>query len=74
MLRYANGILYDQSGRQIARLSKKMCQELADWESNGYFVNSAKIEYIVAWHEKGEEEDIAVILPELRLQKRVICS
>lgn len=70
MLRYANGILYDQSARQIARISKKMSQELADWESNGYFVNSAKIEYIVAWHEKGEEEDIAVILPELRLQKR----
>lgn len=69
-LHYANGNLYAQSAEPIARLSKKMCQEIADWESNGYFVNSAKVEYIVAWRKKDEEEEIAVILPELLLRKR----
>ena len=69
-LHYANGNLYAQSAEPIARLSKKMCQEIADWESNGYFIDSAKVEYIVAWRKKDEEEEIAVILPELLLRKR----
>ena len=50
--------------------SKKFKQRLAQLRRNGFEVQSAEIGFIVAWHEKDEKEEIAVVLPTLHLRRR----
>jgi hypothetical protein len=46
-----------------------MREELHGWAEKGYYVKSAKINFIVAWKGKEDAEETAVILPELVLIK-----
>ena len=66
---FDDGYLRIDSGERVASLSMKKRQELQAWEEKGYHVQSARINYIVAWKGKDEAEEAAVILPELVLKK-----
>ena len=45
-------------------------EKLKDWYEKGYLVKSAIISCILAWKGKDDEEECAVILPDLVLQKQ----
>ena len=55
------------TGEEVALLSKKGREEVQKWLEKGYRVQSAVINYIVAWKGKDETEETAVLLPELVL-------
>ncbi|MBP5401345.1 MAG: RecQ family ATP-dependent DNA helicase [Bacteroidales bacterium] len=68
-LYFDNGCLRLPSGESVSIISNKMRNELQHWFEKGYFVQSAKINFIVAWKGKEESEETAVLLPELMLKK-----
>ena len=68
---FDNGYLRLNTGEKVAALSKDKRNELNDWAEKGYQVQSAKVNYIVAWRGKEEKEECAVLLPELVLRKIV---
>lgn len=72
-LDYINGYLKEKSsGSFVAKLSTKMREKLEEWESRGYTVQSAAVRFIVAWKPKDapkEQEELAVLLPEIRMTK-----
>lgn len=69
-LNYNNGFLQTSSGENVVYLSKAKREELKDWYEKGYLVKSAIISCILAWKGKDDEEECAVILPDLVLQKQ----
>ena len=68
---YDNGFLRDSAGNRIVHLSKSKREDLKHWFEKGYSVTEARISCIVAWKSEEEEEEYAVILPDLVLNKRV---
>lgn len=72
-LDYSDGYLYPHGiQKAVAKLSAKMQERMAQWQSKGYTVYSASVRFIVAWKAKDapkEETETAVLLPELRLRK-----
>ncbi len=66
-LTYKNGYLKTALGEDVAYLSKQKRAELKDWDEKGYHVQSAKINYILAWKGKDDDEETAVLLAELIL-------
>ena len=66
---YDNGFLRDSAGNRVVHLSKSKREELKHWFEKGYSVTEAKVGYIVAWKGEEEEEECAVILPDLVLKK-----
>ena len=69
---FDNGFLRLQNGTIVASLSKQKKTELAGWAEKGYSVQSAKVNYIVAWKGKDDVVETAVILPELTLCKTAV--
>ncbi len=72
-LRYDNVYLYGRdSNVALARLSRKMQEELRTWAGKNYHVSSASVRFIVAWRPKDaekDEKDHAVLLVDLTLRK-----
>jgi ATP-dependent DNA helicase RecQ len=68
-LYFDNGYLRLSSGERVAYISKKRREELKDWSEKGYFVKSAKVNFIVAWKGKDDIDETEVLLPELVLKK-----
>lgn len=70
---YKDFYLYDtQANAPVAKLSKRMQQVLAEWETKGYRVKSASARFIVAWKPKDaprQEETTAVLLADLTLTR-----
>ena len=68
-LYYDDGYFRLPTGERVTSISNKMRNELQYWFEKDYFVQSAKINFIVAWKGKEETEETAVLLPELVLKK-----
>ena len=66
---FENGYLRLPSGEGVAFISNKMREELQNWNEKGYSVQSAQANFIVAWKGKEDSEEIAILLPELTLNK-----
>ena len=69
---FDNGYLRLPSGEGVAFISNKMREELQSWGENGYIVQFAKVNFIVAWKGKDDVEETAVLLPELVLKANVM--
>jgi ATP-dependent DNA helicase RecQ len=67
---FDEGYLRLPSGGRVACISNKIREELQGWAEKGYYVKSAKINFIVAWKGKDDVEETAVLLPELVLKKK----
>ena len=68
-LYFDDGYLRLPSGERVVCISNKMREELQGWAEKSYYVKSAKINFIVAWKNKEDAEETAVLLPELMLVK-----
>lgn len=70
-------MLYDSAGHQVAWLSNRMRDNLADWRSKGYFVTSVNVSFVVAWKPQDApqgEQETAVLLADLLLKKEESAS
>jgi len=72
MLKYSHGGLYDSSNSKnpVAVLSKKAREKISHLNDLGYTVKSARIRYVVAWHNKERDDLCPIILPEIELGKK----
>ncbi|MBQ8958533.1 MAG: RecQ family ATP-dependent DNA helicase [Bacteroidales bacterium] len=66
---FDDGMLRLHTGEKVVCLSKQKRDELQAWADKGYQVQTARINFIVAWKGKGETEETAVVLPELTLKR-----
>lgn len=60
------------SGKPVAKLSQRMLETLAQWETKGFHVASANVRFIVAWKSKNaakEEKELAVLLADMKLNR-----
>ena len=65
------------SSQRIAKLSQACRERLAGLAQKGYSVYLAQIRYIVAWKGEDDEEETAVVLPDLylrRIGRPLICA
>ena len=68
-LYYDEGCLRTSSGNRVVLLSKDKRKEIESWNEKGYHITAARISCILAWKGKDDNEESAVILPDLVLQK-----
>lgn len=59
----------DNQGNCILKFSKSCKEKIAEFEKDGYKPSEAKVNYIVYWQKEGTEEEVRIILPELKLIK-----
>lgn len=62
----------DVSGKNVsvAMLSKAAQETLERLYKKGYAVKYSKIRFVVAWYDKNDQKEYAVILPDIYLEKR----
>ena len=68
-LQYRNGYLLSSNGDYIASLSKEQREKIKEYEDNNYCVKEAEVSYVIAWQPKEEEQEVAVCLANLVLEK-----
>ncbi len=59
----------EPSGERVAKFSRAFSAELESFRQKGYEPVEARVAFVAAWRPKGETEEIAVLLPELKLKK-----
>ena len=68
---YDDGYLRLSTGERVVYFSKQKRDELQSWTERNYQVQSAKVNFIVAWKGKDDSEETAVLLPELVLKMKL---
>ena len=73
-LQFGNGFLYTLSTSEnaVAKLSKNAIARIKHLEELGYVVKNAKVRYIVAWKNKERDDECAIILPEIELERKSV--
>lgn len=61
--------LRSEEGETLVRYSAAFRERLSALERQGYQVRDGEIRYIVAWQAEEDEEETAILLPDIRLQK-----
>lgn len=59
----------DNNRNVIVKFSNSFKEKIAAFESKGYKLKSAEINYIVYWQKEDTDIDVKIILPELKLQR-----
>ena len=54
---------------RVVKLSTAFLEQLERLKQNGYYTNSAKVHFIVAWKSETDTEESAVVLPSITLKK-----
>ena len=57
------------SSQRIAKLSQSCRDGLAGLAEKGYAVSFARVRFVVAWHGADDEEESAIVLPDLYLKR-----
>ncbi len=57
------------NGENILLFSKKFIKKLEFYESKGYRIESASVEYIVFWYNDKIEKEIKIVLPRIELSR-----
>ena len=68
-LDYSDGYLLSRDGR-IGSLFNAMRDSIKELKARGYAVIDAKVSFVLAWHPREEDKEIAVCLANLVLDKR----
>lgn len=71
-LTYNNSLLYNSTGKPVAKLSINMQKTISEWKEKGYDVKSASVRFVVAWKPKDapkEESESAVLLIDMLLSR-----
>lgn len=59
----------DENGNCIAKFSKSYKEKIIEYENKGYKLSESKINYIVYWQKEELDDEILIILPELKFRK-----
>lgn len=60
---------YKDNGKCIVKFSNSFKEKIVAFESQGFKIKTAVINYIVYWQKEDTDIEVKIILPELRLQK-----
>lgn len=58
------------SGKQVLKFSKSFRKSLDDLKIAGYQPANATVNFVVHWQKEGEENEVLIVLPELRFERR----
>lgn len=61
---------YDKNGNCIVKFSNSYKEKIIEFEKTGYKLSESKINYIVYWKKEEQENEILIILPELKFKKQ----
>ncbi|MDO9464463.1 MAG: 3'-5' exonuclease [bacterium] len=70
ILQYKDGKWLTDKGISVFRSSQKCAEQLERIEKNGYEPQFAKVNFIVYWRKKEEEQEIKIVLPELHFVRK----
>ena len=56
----------NEKGELVLKFSKKFLNRLTEIKKNGFELKEAKVNFIVHWQAEDKEQDVKIILPELR--------
>ncbi|MBR3091450.1 MAG: RecQ family ATP-dependent DNA helicase [Bacteroidaceae bacterium] len=70
-MHYNNDCLSSQQGVRITFLSTAMRDRMKEYEAKGYQVTDAEVSFVLAWRPPEEQEEIAVCLANLILNKQL---
>jgi ATP-dependent DNA helicase RecQ len=59
----------DKNGNCIIKFSNNYKEKIIEFEKSGYKLSESKINYIVYWHKEELEDEILIVLPELKYRK-----
>ena len=67
---YGN-LCVQENGRliPIVVFSQAFKTALAEWASKGYSLDSAEIQFIVAWKGKDDDKETLIVLPSVKLKR-----
>ncbi len=60
---------YDKNGNCIVKFSNSYKEKIIEYEKMGYKLSESKINYIVYWKKEEQENEILIVLPELKFKK-----
>ena len=59
----------DKNGHCVVKFSKSYKEKIIEFENKGFMVSESKINYIVYWQKEELEDEILIVLPELKFIK-----
>ncbi|MFW5872066.1 MAG: UvrD-helicase domain-containing protein, partial [bacterium] len=59
----------DKNGNCIIKFSNSYKEKIIEFEKTGYKLSESKINYIVYWQKEEQENEILIVLPELKFKK-----
>jgi ATP-dependent DNA helicase RecQ len=68
-LNYADGYLLNQQGIRIASLSNAMRDRIKELETMNYSVADVEVSYVIAWRPREEQQEVAICLANIVLNK-----
>lgn len=60
---------FDKNGNCVVKLSNSYKEKIIAFEKAGYKLSESKINYIVYWQKEEQEDEILIVLPELKFKK-----
>jgi ATP-dependent DNA helicase RecQ len=64
-----NAGCYDNNGNCILKFSGSFKETINEYENKGYRLSEAKVNFIIYWQKEDFENEILVVLPELKFKK-----
>ena len=70
LLRVSGDTCCDMKGNALLKFSSSYREKIMEYEQHGYQLKEAKVNFILYWQKEDTEQEIRIILPELRFVKR----
>jgi ATP-dependent DNA helicase RecQ len=63
--------LYSPKGKikKMFKLSKEASERISHWKERGYIIEKIAIRFVVAWKEKSDNDECAIVLPTITLKR-----
>ena len=69
-LNYSDGYLLNKQGMRIASLSNAMRERIKELVSKNYSVADVEVSYVIAWHPREEQQEVAICLANIILNNK----